>query len=173
MQRATETTSFSTLAQAQLRNDMSYLRLLDSESTMPYKYLVGYAPRQEPRWLQGRVAIGVGGAEVDGDSMLQRARDHSTRVVLPAASSKPNTELFGTAPFMALGRGGLTNNQGLALNFTQGRADIPRRTRLLTEEKSWDTFAFLGSKPRVEDTLQQRAGAATRAGPVYMNGGRQ
>ena len=172
MQRTVETTSFSTLAQAQLRNDMSYLRLLDSDSTMPYKYVVGYAPRQEPRWLEGRVAIGVGGAEVDDDSMLQRARDHSTRVVLPAASNKPNTELFGTAPFMALGRGGLTNNQGLALNFTQGRADIPRRTRLLTEEKNWDTFAFLGSKPRVEDTLQQRAGAATRAGPVYMNGGR-
>lgn len=172
MQRATETTSFSTLAQAQLRNDMSYLRLLDSESTMPYEYLVGYAPRQEPRWLQGRVAIGVGGAEVDGDNTLQRARDTHTRVVLPAASNQPNTELFGTAPFMALGRGGLTNNQGSALNFVHGRADVPRRSRLLTEEKQWDTFAFLGSKPRVEDTLQQRAGAGTRAGPIILNGGR-
>lgn len=172
MQRTVETTSFSTLAQAQLRNDMSYLRLLDSDSTAPYKYVVGYAPRQEPRWLQGRVAVGVGGAEVDGDATLQRNRDHYTRVVLPAASNQPNTELFGTAPFMALGRGGLTNNQGAALNFVQGRADTPRRTRVLTEEKPWDRFEFLGSRPRVEDTMQQRAGVGTRAGPVYMNGGR-
>ncbi len=172
MQRTVETTTFSTLAQAQLRNDMSYLRLLDSESTAPYKYVVGYAPRQEPRWLEGRVAIGVGGGEVDDDSKLQRARDHHTRVVLPAASNQPNTELYGTAPFMALGRGGLTNNQGLALNFAHGRADIPRRTRLLTEEKPWDRFEYLGSKPRVEETIQQLSGVSTRSGPVYMNGGR-
>lgn len=172
MQRTIETTSFSTLAQAQLRNDMSYLRLLDSDSTAPYKYITGYAPRNEPRWLEGRVAVGVGAAEVDGDTTLQRARDHHTRVVLPAASNQPNTELFGTAPFMALGRGGLTNNQGLALNFVNGRADIPRRTRLLTEEREWDHWQYLGSKPRVEETMQQRAGVGTRSGPVYMNGGR-
>lgn len=156
--------SMQSLAQSQLRSDASYLRLLDEQSRAPGKYSTSYAPVNAPRWLEGRVSVGMGAREVDAYNSLLAAQ---SRVTLPAGTNRPNTELYGTAPFMARGMGARVNDQGAALNFVTGVKN-PKRSRII-EERHWNTFQFLGVKPRVESTLRQRAGQMTRAGPIHMD----
>lgn len=150
---------------AQLTSDAGYLRLQDVQSRGPFAYVVNQMTTQrgQPRWAQGRIDVGVGPAVVNTYNHLLGSY---TRNDMPAASNRPNTELFGTAPYKTIGRGGLLNDQGAALTFATG-ATVPPRTRRITEG-AYNRYDFISVPTAVQDTLEDRAGSSSRAGPVYV-----
>ena len=150
---------------AQLTSDAGYLRLQDVQSRGPFAYVVNPMTTQQgqPRWAQGRVDVGVGPSVVNTYNHLLGSY---TRNDMPAASNRPNTELFGTAPYKTIGRGGLLNDQGAALTFATG-ATLPQRTRRITEG-AYNRYDFIDVPTAVQDTMEDRAGSSSRAGPVYV-----
>ena len=159
-----------TLVNAQLRNDASYLRLREAVSVGPYSYASDplYTPSkpQMPRPdIEGLVGMGVGSRQVDAYNRIIATQ---TRTSLPAASNRPSTRLFGTAPYRALGKGTEVNDQGAALSVYTGEAVSTRGSRAVTAESVWDRFEFLGVKPAVE---AQRVGMSSRAVNDYATAG--
>lgn len=156
-----------TLVNTQLRNDASYLRLRDAVSAGPYAYTNDpvYLPaKPTPRPdIEGLVGMGVGAKQVD---VFNRLIPGQTRTALPAASNKPSTRLFGTAPYRALGKGTEVNDQGSALAVYTGEFVSTRGSRAVTAERAWDRFEFLDVKPAVEE---QRVGLSSRSMNNYTN----
>ena len=160
-----------TLVNAQLRNDASYLRLREAVSVGPYSYASDplYTPsKPAPRPdIEGLVGMGVGSRQVD---VYNRLIATQSRTSLPAASNRPSTRLFGTAPYRALGKGTEVNDQGTALSVSTGEAISTRGSRAAYTESTWDRFQFLDVKPAVE---VQRVGMSSRAANDYATVGLQ
>lgn len=158
-----------TLVNAQLRNDASYLRLREAVSVGPYSYASDplYTPsKPQPRPdIEGLVGMGVGSRQVD---VYNRLIAGQSRTSLPAASNRPSTRLFGTAPYRALGKGTEVNDQGAALGMFTGEAVSTRGSRAASAESAWDRFEFLDVKPAVE---AQRVGMSSRAANDYATVG--
>lgn len=152
------------LVETQLRSDAGYLRLKTAESRAPFEYVTSglAAPRGQPRWAEGRVAQGLGAKELPAYESLLGTWSRNER---PAAGHRPSTELFGTAPYKTVGRGGLLNDQGAALEFQLGRKP-GLRTRRISEAR-YDTLAFVNVPLAVQSSLADRFGESSRAGPVY------
>lgn len=160
----------NSLVEAQLRSDAGYLRLRAAESQGPFAYVVNplAAPRGQPRWAEGRVAQSLGAAQLPAYEILL---SQGTRTTDPVGGNAPSTELFGTAPVKTVGRGGLLNDQGRALEFIAGSRPEPR-TRRVTEV-TFDTLDFQTQPLAVEPSLDARFGESSRAGPVYARTARE
>lgn len=158
------------LVETQLRSDAGYLRLKTAESQAPFAYVTNSlsTPRGQPRWAGGRVAQGLGPAEVPAYETLLGSWSRNER---PAAGHRPSTELFGTAPYKTVGRGGLLNDQGAALQFQLG-AKPEQRTRRISEAR-YDTLAFVNVPLAVQASLVDRFGESSRSGPVYARTARE
>lgn len=158
------------LVETQLRSDAGYLRLRAAESQGPFAYVTSAltAPRGQPRWAQGRVAQSLGAKQVPAYEVLLGQWSRTER---PAAGHRPSTELFGTAPVKTLGRGGLINDQGRALEFVAGKMSEPRTRRM--SEVTYDTRDFVSVPLAVEPSLDARVGENSRAGPVYARTARE
>jgi hypothetical protein len=160
------------LVETQLRSDAGYLRLKTAESQAPFGYVTSAlpTPRGQPRWAEGRVAQGLGPAQVPAYEKLLGTWSRNER---PAAGERPSTELFGTAPYKTTGRGGLLNDQGAALGFTLGATTQPEQRSRRIAEKAYDTFDFVSVPLAVQASLVDRFGESSRAGPVYARTARE
>lgn len=153
-------------SQAALRADRDYLALLEAQSTWPFKYNFTrtnpWTPRAYP--VQGLSRSAWGPGQVDAFNSLLPA---NYRVKHRASQNKPQTELFGTAPYIALGRG-IMYHVDVSSMLLQGNMVQERGSRILTE-RQFDRKQFI----TVPDTLRNlpvdmRRGEATRSGPEYM-----
>ncbi len=153
-------------AQAALRADPDYLRMLEAESTWAFKYHLTrtnpWTPRAFP--VQGLAHQGVGPSQVDAYNSLLPA---NYRVKHRASQNRPQTELFGTAPYTALGRGPLRYTDTSTL-LQQG-SWVPSRGSRAVAEVDFNRFDFV-NVPRELTALphELRYGAMTRVGPAYL-----
>lgn len=150
-----------------LSADLSYQRLLEFESTFANRYHMAQpqpraAAPQPPCRLTAESfpeSVHIGAAQIDVFNSLLAV--HS-RVHLRAAHNKPATELFGTSPYVALGRGTLRNvDASNALHYPN---PVTRRVGRRIAEIELNRFDFVDAKPVVDAA---RAGRTTRAGPQY------
>jgi len=148
-----------------LRADRAYIQLLEAESTWPNKYVFSRTnpvnPRTNPMWAD---VPGVPGAAVDA---YNRLLPINFRMQTRSSQNKPQTQLFGRAPFIARGKGELrytdTSTMLQQSNWVPGRG-----SRKLTE-MNVDRNDFV-TIPRDLATLpfESRLGQMTRTGPSYM-----
>jgi hypothetical protein len=146
-----------------LRADRAYIDLLEAESTWAFKYNLSRTnpvdPRALPMWAKTPGVLNVNGY----NSLLPINFRMQTR----ASQNRPQTQLFGTAPYTALGRGLLhhvdTNSQLQQSNWVAARG-----SRQGTTEAELRRFDFV-TLPRELTTMpfESRYGAMTRVGPAY------
>lgn len=153
-------------SQASLRADPAYIKMLEVESAWPAMYNFSrpnpVQPRSHP--IMGLNAPAVGGQQVP---TYNRLLPRHFRVDTRAAHNKPSTELFGTAPYIALGRGLLRHvDAGSALQ--QGTFVAEKGSRKQAVEVTWDRTDFV-TMPHDLRALPHdlRLGRMTRAGPSY------
>lgn len=156
-----------TARETSLKSDVEYVRLLDAQSRWPAQYVMSNTQPVNParRAIDGQSTVHVGPRQVVPYNNL--LGEH-TRTRVRASQNKPQTELFGTAPYVAVGRGHLRNidasNAALfgAINTSM---NLPHR---ILSERQLNRFDFIDYKPRVE---RQRTGLVTRMGPQYVRPG--
>lgn len=150
-----------------LKTDKEYTRLLDAQSRWPYGYVMSTTQptNMRRRAIDGQMTVHVGAAQVEA---FTRLLPRYTRFHTRASQNKPETELFGTAPYVALGRGHLRNidaSNTVLYGAKPTSLGAPRRTVM---ETPIDRFDFIDYKPTAEDI---RLGAMTRVGPQYVRPG--
>lgn len=150
-----------------LRADKAYIDLLEAQSTWAHKYVFTQTnpvnARQQPMW--GLHDQGVPGAQM---ATYNNLLPTNFRMQVRSAHNKPQTELFGTAPYMALGRGELRHTD-TATKLRQSNWVPVRGSRMLSE-LNYDRFDFV-TLPRellAGAPTDLRYGALTRVGPAYM-----
>lgn len=150
-----------------LRADKAYIDLLEAESTWPFKYVFSRTnpvnPRRNPMWGLNDQGVPIGGVAV-----YNRLLPANYRMQVRAAHNRPQTELFGTAPYIALGRGPLRYPDTSSL-LQQGNW-VPGRGSRTLSEVDYNRFDFVTlPKGLTEQTgADLRYGAMTRVGPAYM-----
>ena len=164
--------AFTEPARAALREDLGYQRLLEHDSTFAHRYLMAQpTPSTKPpapqrltveRWPDN---VHVGAAQVDDWNGLMLGTH--TRVHMRAAHNRPQTELFSTAPYVALGRGTLRNiDASNAMHYP-----VPSSTRRSTVQPSEIPMTRLDFVDIVPVVSSQRTGKMTRVGPAYVRAG--
>lgn len=149
-----------------LKADKAYIDLLEAESTWAMKYVFSNTnplePRQHP--IMGLNAPNTGGCQMKQyNSMLPRNFRMQTR----ASQNRLHTELFGTAPYMALGRGVL-KHVDVSTMLQQGNWVPEGPSRTLMESK-WDRNQFVTIPKELKQLKPElRYGSMTRVGPSYM-----
>lgn len=149
-----------------LRADKAYIDLLEAESTWPSKYVFSRTnpvnSRQNPMW--GLTDHGVPGARIGTYNKLLPT---NFRMQVRAAQNKPQTELFGTAPYIALGRGVLRHTDTSSL--LQQSNWVERRGSRSIAEIDYNRFEYV-SIPKNLSALapELRFGAMTRVAPAYL-----
>lgn len=165
---AAETRRLNTLmsaSQASLRADKQYIDLLEAESTWAAKYLFSQpnpvAPRRFPMMGLNAPNMGPGQMPTYNDMLPQHYR-----VMHRASHNKPQTELFGTAPYIALGRGVLshvdTSSALLQSNY------VPERGSRVLMEAPWTRSQYVTVPEELKQLREMRLGQMTRVGPEYM-----
>lgn len=149
-----------------LRADKAYIDLLEAESTWPFKYVLSrtqpVAPRAFPMWGLHDQGVPTGDVKTY-NTLLPR----NYRMQVRASQNKPQTELFGTAPYTALGRGLLRFTDTNSL-LQQGNWVTGRGARILGE-LPWDRNQFVHIPEALQNLpVETRKGAGTRIGPSYM-----
>ena len=150
--------------QAALRADPAYLGLLEAESTWALKYNFSRpnpaAPRRLP--IQGLNNPAPGPSQIDA---LNTLLPINYRVQTRAAHDRPQTELFGRAPYVALGRGVL-NHVDTSTQLQQGNPAIDRTRQL--SERQWYRADFVSPpKELTQLPFETRKSAMTRVAPDY------
>lgn len=146
-----------------LRADKAYIDLLEAESTWPFKYVFSRTNAVNPR-LSGAPCSGVPARNINAYNTLLPTH---FRVQTRASQNRPQTELFGTAPYTALGRGPLKHIDTSSL-LQQSNRVTARGARTVTEiDMNRRDFV---SVPKELTALpyETRYGRLTRAGPAYM-----
>lgn len=151
-----------------LKTDTQYTALLDAQSKWPNQYVMGttQATNKAGVAIDGRARVHVGGSQID---TFNRLLPEFTTVRHRRSQNKPQTELFGTAPYVAQGRGHLQNID--ASNAAWFGAKVthmndPRRQELAEHEH--DRYDFIDVKPSAADV---RLGQITRVAPKYLRPG--
>lgn len=151
-----------------LKTDRQYTALLDAQSKWPNQYVMGTTQPTDKQGvaIDGRAQVHVGAGQVDA---YNRLLPEFTTVRERRSQNKPQTELFGTAPYVAQGRGHLKNID--ASNASWFGAEVthmndPRRQ--VIAEKVYDRYDFVDVKPTAADL---RLGQITRTGPTYLRPG--
>jgi hypothetical protein len=153
-----------TARQTSLRTDEQYTRLLDAQSRWPLGYVMGTTQPTNPyrRAIDGQATVHVGPRQVDGFNRLLASH---TRTKVRASQNRPQTELFGTAPYIALGRGHLRDidaSNEMHYGTTVTNMNLPKRVLM---EQPFDRYDYIDIKPSAVDI---RLGAMTRLGPQYV-----
>lgn len=148
-----------------LRADKAYIDLLEAESTWPFKYVFSRTnpiePQRNPMWAD------VPGVPGRGIPVYNKLLPTNFRMQTRASQNRPQTELFGTAPYTALGRGPLKYPDVSSL-LQQSNWVAGRGSRTVTEA-DMHRFDFV-SVPKELSALpfESRYGKMTRTGPAYM-----
>lgn len=153
-------------AQAALRADPDYLRLLEAESTWAFKYHLTrtnpWTPRAFP--VQGLNNPAMGPGQVDAYNSLLPSH---YRVKHRASQNRPQTELFGTAPYIALGRG-IMHHVDVNSMLQQGHWTQDRGQRVLME-REFDRKHFVSIPAALRNLpFETRKGEGTRVSPEYL-----
>lgn len=153
-------------SQAALRADRDYISLLEAESTWAFKYQF---TRPNPAWprsfpIQGLNLPRPGPGQMDAYNSLLPVH---YRTQVRASQNRPKTELFGTAPYTALGRG-VMHHVDVSSMLMQANPVNERGSRVLVE-REWDTRSFITVPRELRDLpVDLRVGQTTRVGPAYM-----
>ena len=145
-----------------LRADRAYIQLLEAASTWPTKYVFTRTNPVNPRALAMWAEVpGVPAAAVD---TYNRLLPISFRSQVRSAENKPQTALYGTAPFLGRGQLAYTNTSSL---LQQGQFVPGRGSRTVTEidmrRSDFVTIpTSLSSLP-----FEARLGELTRFAPTY------
>lgn len=156
-----------TAKQTSLLTDSDYSRLLDAQSRWPLGYVFSNTQPTNPykRAIDGQAIVYPGGNQVES---LNRLLPLFTKVDQRPSQYRPQTELFGTAPYVALGRGHLRNidaSNAVLFGYKPTHMNLPRR---ILVERPVERADYIDVKPVVED---QRTGLMTRVGPQYLRPG--
>lgn len=151
-------------SQAALRADPAYLGLLETESTWALKYNFSrpnpMAPRRFP--IQGLNTAAPGPAQMAAYNTLLPI---NYRVQTRASHDRPQTELFGRAPYVAVGRGVL-NHIDTNTQLMQGNPIIDRTRQL--SERQWHRASFVNVPKELRELpYDSRLGKTTRVAPEY------
>lgn len=150
-----------------LHSDQDYVRLLDAQSRWPYGYVMTNTQPTNPvkRAIDGQATVYVGARQVDQFNKLLPV---FTRNRMRASQHRPQTELFGTAPYVAVGRGHLRNidaSNTVHFGMKPTHMNMPRR---ILVERIIERPEYLDIKPTAND---MRMGVQTRVGPQYVRPG--
>ena len=151
-----------------LRTDKDYTALLDAQTRWANQYVMStpQATDKQGHAIDGRVAVHVGAGQVDA---FNRLLPEYTTARLRKSENKPQTELFGTAPFVARGLGHIRNadaSNAAWFGAKHTHVNVPRRQAIA--ETEFDRFDFITVKPSGADL---RLGQMTRVAPQYVRPG--
>lgn len=150
-----------------LRTDHAYTQLLEAQSVWPFLYNFARTNpvNSRPRPIQGLWSQGVPPAEVPQYNRLLPAH---FRIKHRASQNRPQTELFGTAPYRALGRGTARHIDASSALLLGGDWGALKGSRSATTERQFDRSYFVtipADLRRLETEL--RYGVTTRMSPSY------
>lgn len=153
--------------------DPAYVDALERQSTWPMRYVMTQRQRDasSPAYVasEGPRERHVGAGQIVDFNRLLPA--HSRAVTL-AKHHKLNTELFGTAPYVALGRGTLrdVDSSTRLRDSAYTQHDVPRGTLAMSpfwSGRFQDDARFVGVAPARLPLEADRIGESTRVAPVY------
>ena len=149
-----------------LRTDKAYVDLLEAQSTWPFHYVFARPnpvnSRAQPMW--GLQDAGVPPQAIDSMNALLPA---NFRVQTRASQNRPQTELFGTSPFLARGAGVL-KTPDVSSQLLEGTYTSQRGSRSIAE-LPFDRQDFVAVPPALAgEGPEVRYGALTRVAPSYM-----
>jgi hypothetical protein len=150
-----------------LRTDSAYTQLLEAQSVWPFLYHFARTNpvNSRPRPIQGLWSQGVPPADVP---QFNRLLPSHFRVKHRASQNRPQTELFGTAPYRALGRGTARHVDASSALLVGGDWAANKGSRSAATEAHFDRSYFVSIPVplrRLETEL--RYGASTRMSPAY------
>lgn len=150
----------SVLRSGHLNDDWAYVEAMKVQSEFPFQYLTRFAPPNECPISQCNKQFRSGPEQVDVLNVLVETLP--TRVL--EQGSRPNTELFGTAPFRARGDGQLlapdVSNKLMRQPVSQQRCARPLAE---TEAPRYDYISFPNNAE-----WWRRGGESSRMGPIYL-----
>jgi hypothetical protein len=157
---------------AKLVDDQTYITAQAKLSQFPGDYYMGFAPTLPPNdfpkhctpYSAGCKQQHVTGDTIDTDTSLTVSKWNR----VPNSRATVRTQLFGTAPYRALGDGMLNHPDTYSALWTSGFN--PHCARPLTEI-DFDRFECINAPLAVEDERVSgpRGGVHTRVGPaLYM-----
>lgn len=157
-----------TARQTSLQTDVEYTRLLDAQSRWPLGYVMGNTQPTNPfkRAIDGQATVYPGASQVV--TLNRLLQPVYTKMAQRPSQYRPQTELFGTAPYVAIGRGHLRDidaSNRMLFGYKPTHMNLPRR---ILVERPIDTSQYIDVKPAVE---RQRVGLMTRVGPQYLRPG--
>jgi hypothetical protein len=148
------------LRSGHLNDDYAYVRTMAKQSEFPFRYHTRFGPWAPCPISNCNKQFHAGPREVDTLNVL--ADSVSTRVVMQGM--RPQTELFGTAPFRARGDGQLlapdASNAVMRSPVTEHRCGRP------ISELETNRFEYMGMPNQAE--WWQRGGVSCRQGPIYV-----
>lgn len=150
----------SVLRSGHLNDDVAYVQAMAAQSTFPYKYTTAFAPYNACPISQCNKQFRPGDNQVDTWNALIGAAP--VRVL--EHGNRPNTELWGTAPFRARGDGHLlapdASNVLMRLPISEQRCARP------LAEKEYPRFDYQFFPTNCE--YWRRGGESSRLGPIYV-----
>lgn len=151
---------------AGLRADNDYLKLLEAESTWAFKYNFAQVnPANARRYpIQGLNAPHMGPSQV---CAFNKLLPYNFRVEHRSSRNRLHTELFGRAPYIALGRGVMFHVDD-STKLQQGNPVFDRGNRVIME-RPWDRRQFVTIPDDLKTLpVETRKGQITRMAPQYL-----
>lgn len=153
----------TTLRSGHLNDDAPYIRAMQLQSEFPFQYVTRFAPVNScPVQPSSQCHKQLRAGPMQVDTLNTLVGTMPTRVL--EHGNRPNTELFGTAPFRARGDGQLmapdTSNQLMRKPEGQLRCARPLAE---TEYPRYDYIAFPNNAE-----WWRRGGESSRVGPIYV-----
>ena len=159
---------------AKLVDDATYITAHETLSKKPFEYYTAFPPVLHVKTFHRQCTPYAGGCKqnyvtsenVEEYNQLLNSGSTSTLNRVPNSRPSTNTELFGTAPYKALGDGLLRAPD--VYSKLVGSGFNPHCAKTLGE-KDYDRFECMAAPLAVEDerVTGPRGGAGTRVGPAY------
>ena len=144
-----------------LNDDWAYVQAMKKQSEFPYQYVTRFVPWNACPISQCNKQLRPGSFQVDKlndlveQSLPTRVLEHGNR---------PNTELWGTAPFRARGDGHLlmpdVSNLLMRLPVSEQRCARP------LSEQEYPRYDYIAFPNNAE--WWRRGGESARMGPIYV-----
>lgn len=148
------------LRSGHLNDDAAYVQAMASQSQFPYWYRTRFAPWNGCPISNCNKQFRTGPFQVDKLNDLVEAAP--VRVL--EHGNRPNTEMFGTAPFRARGDGHLMAPE--ASNELMRKPVGQQRCARPLSEIDYNRFEFVAFPNNAE--WWRRGGESARVGPVYV-----
>jgi hypothetical protein len=143
----------------------TYLDLSRDQSTWPFSYIMSETQPVNPR----RPALGLDAPGVGADVVGVYNKigvPPTTRTKRLKSQQEINTELYGTAPYLASGDGVMFNVEA----SNKLRDSIPLlkgyRSKYITADRPYDTWSF-NTVPNAAQSIADQFGAQARAELAY------